>query len=142
MGRALVKLAPDEYVEWSSVVDAPVSYVQTRQELLDAGEDSERLDRTDRQGHSYHYNYYKSTEDFVAFNRAGPKESSLTLDAIRRMYANPEAYEAFTLEPEDIRPYTLDDGGVGYWVPWPPGQAPKVITDETNLHTQVKMEDV
>lgn len=30
MGRAVYKLGPDAYVEWSSVVDAPVTYVCNR----------------------------------------------------------------------------------------------------------------
>lgn len=137
MGRAIVRLAPDEYVEWSTVVDAPVSYVFTREYGLANGEDPTRLDRADKQGHSYFDNYYKNVEDFVSCNRAGPKESSITLGAIRRMYANPESYEAFVLSPEDIQPFTTDDGGVIYWIPWAPGHAPETITDETDLHAQV-----
>ena len=141
MGRAIVRLAPDEYVEWSTVVDAPVTFVQTRAEMLAAGEDPDRLDRADRQGHSYVDMGYESAEELVSCNRAGPKESSLTIDAIRRRFANPQAYELFVLEPEDIKPFTCDDGGVVYWIPWPPGQAPTVITDDTDLHAQVLLID-
>lgn len=92
MPRWIVRLAPDEYVEWSTVVDAPVSYISTRDEAVkEWGLD--RVVRADRNvtsafPHQYHYG---SVEEFVSGNRAGDGETELSLTAIRHEYASASA---------------------------------------------------
>lgn len=44
----LMKIGDDEYLEWSTVVDAPVSPIMTRGEAADAGHDEDRLQWTDQ----------------------------------------------------------------------------------------------
>lgn len=141
MGRAIVRFGEDEYVEWSTVVDAPVSYVLSRSAMLEDGVSANRLDRADLYGHSYLDLDYKGIEEVISCNRAGPKECCLTLDAIRRRFANQHSYESFILTVEDIKPFTTYDDGKIYWIPWPPGGAPDVITEDTNLHAMVLKED-
>ncbi len=97
MPTGIVKLG-DLYVYWSTVVDAPTSGPMTKDELrtslLEEGEwaapprtkpfdrwyyerqvDS-RIARTDKNGTSFYG--YESAEEFVAFNRAGPRETCLS----------------------------------------------------------------
>lgn len=138
MGHGVVKLAEDKYVEWSTVVDAPITYVLSRQEAVNFfGED--RVARSDRNGHSY-LDYEPG--DRTAFNRAGPWESCITKEAILRKYSSPEAEKSFVLQVEDIRPYTTcDDDGKNYWVPWEPGSAPVGISlDSKSVHSMVEIE--
>lgn len=88
MGRCIVKLADNEYVEWSTVVDAPVSYVLTRDEIKRAvgGPDiEERLNRADERGTSMLAPAI-TLESLAVCNRAGPKESCLSLEEIRKQY--------------------------------------------------------
>lgn len=88
MGRCIVKLAENEYIEWSTVVDAPVSYVMTRSEVpkFIRGDDiSERLSRADEFGTSM-LAPNLSLQDMIGFNRAGPKESCISLEGIRSRY--------------------------------------------------------
>lgn len=82
MGRGIVKLAEDEYVEWSSIVDAPVSYVVDRETAVGAWSE-ERVDRADRNGHSYRDGFG------LEGNRAGEDERELTRDEIRERYRRP-----------------------------------------------------
>jgi hypothetical protein len=53
MGNIIVKAAKDLdlYVEWSSIVEAPLTW-GTRQEFLDEGYAEERLERADARGSS------------------------------------------------------------------------------------------
>ena len=74
----MLKLAEDEYVEWGSIVDAPVSYAMGRAAAVDEfGE--ERVARADKKGHSY-----RDLPPVIVGNRAGPGESSLSLEELRR----------------------------------------------------------
>lgn len=84
MGRGIVRLAPDEYIEWSTVVDAPVSYVMTTEEALrEFG--LARVLRADLDGTSYR-SPRLTLADLLDSNRAGPDESMATLDEIREKY--------------------------------------------------------
>lgn len=152
MGHTVYKLGNDQYVLWSGVVDAPISWVMTRSETLADGIDAERLARADQHGHSYcgEGATDQSPTHLIAGNRAGPNESCLTLDALMRSYAGSAQNEAFELQPSDIRPYLtndwdehghshdLDGNAIMVWVPWRPGQAPDTIDDTTDLHARVR----
>src|SRR5689334_10516600 len=81
------------YFEWSTIVDAPTTYGMTlsafkryyRDEYGRSGyaDLARRLERVKEIGTSSLM--HKSVEDVVAYNRAGPKETSLTLDEIRSL---------------------------------------------------------
>jgi hypothetical protein len=107
MGRGIVKLADNFYVEWSTVVDAPVTYGMTRPEMLkyimseyktpQEGAES-RLARADTTGTSFHG--YENIDSFIAVNRAGPNESRLTL---------PEMIAEYTYKPQQETIEDLED---------------------------------
>lgn len=93
MPRTIIKLrheGTDYYLEWSSIVDAPVTYGMPFEEFTEYyreryGGDgltrfAERMERVRATGTSTHYG--DSAEEFVAYNRAGPEESCLTLEGI------------------------------------------------------------
>jgi hypothetical protein len=85
MARGIIKLHDDEYVEWSTVVDAPVSYIMNRKDAISEwGED--RVLRADTHGTSYRDIPPTTAEEYVEYNRAGDNEECLTLDEIRRHY--------------------------------------------------------
>lgn len=133
MGRGIVKLADNKYVDWSTVVDAPVSYVFDRGEIIDEA-DGLRIDRANQNGHSF---LDSPPGDYADFNRAGPFESCITKEAILRRYESEEAYKAFKLAPKDVKPYTTWDEGKVYWVPWKPGNEPqKEFLEEEDLRTR------
>lgn len=94
MPRFIVKLERGPaawYLEWSTVVDAPVSYgmpLAEFREYVRAEEGSRglaeldaRLERAEAQGTSL-VGSRESARDAVAFNRAGPSESCLTYDEL------------------------------------------------------------
>lgn|SRR5512146_363660 len=87
MGRYVAKLAEDTYVEWSTVVDAPVTYIVTRTEAVDAW-GQERVDRADQKGTSILDGYPagKTPEEIVLGNHAGPDETELTVQEIISAY--------------------------------------------------------
>lgn len=99
MGRAIVKVGEGEYLIWSSVVDAPVSWITDREGIrervrFEFGESGVRgidrsFDRADERGHSGPPNYGANAEEFVRGNRAGDGETELTLDEIRDAYREP-----------------------------------------------------
>jgi hypothetical protein len=104
MPRCLVKLADDEYVEWSTVVDAPVTYAMTRDEMADylrgeygahrEHETPARLDRCDERGHSALWpgaDRANCAEAFIEGNRAGQNEREASLAELREVYARREA---------------------------------------------------
>lgn len=87
MGRYIAKLAEDAYAEWSTVVDAPVSWVVPRDSAVGLwGED--RVERADRNGTSIIDGYPagETPEEIVRGNRAGPRESELTVAEILVAY--------------------------------------------------------
>lgn len=91
MGRGIVKLADNEYVEWSTVVDAPVSWVMAYDEALEAAGDPARIVRADVFGTSYLSPPW-SLRDLLNGNRAGPDESEATLSEIRKLYRPPKPW--------------------------------------------------
>lgn len=85
MGRCIVKIREDCYVEWSTVVDAPVSYTMTRAEA--AGEYGEgRVALADANGDSMVDGYRVHWRDW---NRAGDGERPASEADIVRIYAKP-----------------------------------------------------
>lgn len=94
MPRYIVKLKENAYVEWSTIVDAPVSYVLTREHMLahlditygtsSVAENRKRLERTDKHGTSCQSPY--SMESLVSCNRAGDKEENISLEEILERY--------------------------------------------------------
>jgi hypothetical protein len=94
MGRGIVRLADDEYVVWSTVVDAPVSFVlsaeEARLELAEMGYHypEDVIERADRRMTSFVAPPY-TLDDLIGSNRAGPGETRITLHDIRRLYQRP-----------------------------------------------------
>lgn len=96
MGRFIVKLAEDEYVEWSTVVDAPVTVIHTREEIAEylleehgriyAEKIPGWLARADEKGYSARGYGGASLSDVLADNRAGNDGSELALEEIREQY--------------------------------------------------------
>lgn len=95
MARLIVQLGPDEYLEWSTICDAPATCVMTEAELreyildesgrngLDALD--ERLARCAEHGTSSTSG--TTLTDLLGHNRAGPNETHLrTVDALRKRY--------------------------------------------------------
>lgn len=95
MGRYLIKL-DGKYLEWSTVVDAPVTDGMTLEELKAStfqrkGEHglkvlAERLERVEETGISAHY--YKDVDELITHNRAGEGETCLTKEQIIAFYVN------------------------------------------------------
>lgn len=121
MGHGIGRLSDDKYVEWSTVVDAPITYVLDRRAAAKHfGED--RVQRADSSGHSY---LDHDGTDYLAYNRAWPNECCITRFAIARRYESEGAYRSFKLEIKDIQPYiNCWTDGETYWVPWKPGNEP------------------
>ena len=98
MGRFVVKLGPNQYVEWSSVVDAPVTNIMARHEMIQYldhqdgarafHENRERMKRADEHGTSCMAP--TSRDDIIQFNRAGENEKCITLAQIKRRYKRKE----------------------------------------------------
>ena len=85
MGQFLVKLKEDKYVLWSTAVDAPVTYVKTRTEMLKHKDvDKKRMERADKNGTSTFSG--ATREDLLAINRAGKNEVHLELDELIEHY--------------------------------------------------------
>jgi hypothetical protein len=108
MSRAFLKLGDDAYIEWSEVVDAPVSYVMTREQAVKAASEytiteegvsrdlatgEARIARADETGTSY-TNTNSSAEEVISFNRAGPNETCITLAQMLEQYRYPMDDEA------------------------------------------------
>jgi len=93
MPRMLVKIK-DKYFEWSTVVDAPVTFGMTKEELSDYIKEEygrqgmrdleKRLERVDENGTSVIPPCTLS--DIIKSNRAGPDESELTEEEIYIAY--------------------------------------------------------
>lgn len=81
MPSYVVKLADDEYVYWSTIVDAPVSWIKTRDEAV-AEWTEDRVARADETGDSL----INGSVDPAAFNRAGDDEEQLTIEEIRAKF--------------------------------------------------------
>ncbi len=99
MGRAIIKLNDGErdfYLEYSSIVDAPVTYGMSREEFeayyrAENGnrgmEDLvRRMERVDKKGTSAFND--DSVDDTLFCNRAGPNETSATKAQIIEWYCH------------------------------------------------------
>lgn len=94
MPRYLIKIK-DRFFEWSTVVDAPITYGMTEEELRAYMKDEygneglsrlpERLARVAAKGTSSCVD--DSLADLVGYNRAGPNETCLTEEEIYARYA-------------------------------------------------------
>jgi hypothetical protein len=82
MAPGIVKLADDEYVDWSTVCDAPRSTIMTRTAAV-AAFGADRVERTDRNGHSWLDRPAMPPDRVIAGNRAGPNERELNLEQLR-----------------------------------------------------------
>ena len=93
MSRYILKIR-DHYCEWSTVVDAPVTLFMPLDSFRDYyrreyGESRmveliERLKRADATGCSSEIG--ETAESLCAFNRAGPRETSLSESGLWRKY--------------------------------------------------------
>lgn len=99
MANGIVKFADNEYAEWTTVMDAPATYIVNREEAVEAW-GADRIALCDAQGTSSPFG--DTLQDIIDGNRAGPKEQPLTLEAIREAYASPEAWEAFEMTAEKL----------------------------------------
>jgi hypothetical protein len=95
MGRFLMKLPDERFVEWSTVVDAPVTYSMTEAELTawhleEFGRREheqnfqDRLDRLKKFGTSL--KLPESAADAAIANRAGEGEAEISLSEIAMRY--------------------------------------------------------
>lgn len=136
----LIRLGDDAYIAWVGSCDAPGSPVMTYAEAYEAYGPA-AVERARRNGHSY--SDLPPTDDpleLVRSNRAGPRESNLTVEALIARYS-PGADRDAPLQPSEIAPYLTsyavgpDDPeyGKSYWVPWPPDEVPERITPATDL---------
>jgi len=119
MGRAIFKMGDDQYLEWSTVVDSPVTLIMPRSEAV-ARWGEVRVARADCRGHSFQDNYYggryTTPEELIGCcNRAGPNEETLTLKALMRRFGSRDAYESFQFESGDRIEHGYV-GGDGFWV--------------------------
>ncbi len=96
MPRTIIKIK-DRYFEWSSIVDAPVTYGMTEEELRQYIEKEygrrgtealpERLQRVEEVGTS---ELGASDIDYtIGCNRAGPQETRFTAEEIYRKFGTP-----------------------------------------------------
>ena len=98
MGRGIVKLQDergvDWFFEWSTVVDAPVTFRMTLRQLCEYieheyGQEGSRalkarLERVERTGTSFHD---ETAEVTVCVNRAGPGGTMISAEEICEQYA-------------------------------------------------------
>ncbi len=105
MGRAIIRIG-EYYLEWSTVVDAPVTYGMSlddfkmyyRRQYGEQGMEGlpARLERVAANGTSWQSG--ESTEDTIQGNRAGPQETTLTKKQIYRAYCLGETIEGWSPE--------------------------------------------
>lgn len=105
MPRYIAKLADDAYVDWSTVVDAPVSWVLNREQAVKEWTE-ERVERADRNGTSIRDGYPagNTPEEIVEGNRAGPGEKALSVEEIIVAYdlENPAPWTVMGEKSEDV----------------------------------------
>ncbi len=93
MGRSIIKI-DNYYLEWSSVVDAPVTFGMSLDEFkeyykeqygLNGMEElSQRLERVEEFGTSSRF--YKNVDEFISHNRAGKDGKCLTVEEVIKWY--------------------------------------------------------
>ena len=102
MPRYIVKIK-DRYFDWSTIVDAPLTYGMTLEELEEYHREmygiqghrdfAQRMERVEKKGCSCVYGYV-TMEHVVTQNRCGDNEESLTIDEIYELYGFPPEEEA------------------------------------------------
>lgn len=121
MSRAILRLAANEYIEWSTVVDAPATYIATCEQAVTTW-GAERTERADTHAHSWMDAEPMTPEEAIRGNRSGPGELTLTLDGLRRRYRSPET-ERTPIHPQDLAPCPEGCGQTHH--PWTPcGETP------------------
>lgn len=88
MARAICKLGDNQYCEWSTIVDAPVTMIMSRVEAV-AFFGEQRIARADKNGHSFFDLEPETPEELIMYNMAGPEETTLTLEEIIKEYTPP-----------------------------------------------------
>lgn len=98
------------FIEWSTVVDAPVTFGMTEAELRDHigrryGEEGlevadARIERAKRLGTSW-IGRDENFDELVSYNRAGPNETCLSKDQLVRIYMV-EKRDPDPARPEDM----------------------------------------
>ncbi len=104
MARFLLKLSHEDkswYLEWSTVVDAPVARFDSLEELKEYYQAEygrsgmldldQRLFRVEQKGTSSLI--HKSADDLISYNRAGANETCLTKEQIIKYYCTEELTE-------------------------------------------------
>lgn len=115
MPRYICKIASNDqswYLEWSTVVDAPVTFGMSLDEFKEYYQDEygrsgmyeldKRLERVEAKGTSAHI--YDSVDEVISCNRAGQKGSSLSKQQIIDVYCTriiPEGERPMGTFPED-----------------------------------------
>ena len=94
MARCLIKIK-DKYFEWSTIVDAPVTYGMTEEELekyierqygkIGLNKLPHRLERVEETGTSA---YWCDLKSIITPNRAGGSEEELTKEEIYNKYTD------------------------------------------------------
>lgn len=97
MGQFIVKLE-GKYLVWSTVVDAPLTFGMTREELTDWIREEEgaegvralpeRMMRVDASGTSAFRRL--TPEEVMRTNRAGPRETCISIDEIAERWVRTE----------------------------------------------------
>jgi hypothetical protein len=138
--RPVYRVGPDAYLAWSHSSEAPVDTVMTLLDVWRAGISSERLARLLTLGHTLTGEGPRTPQELVTANQAGPRQTSLTLDAILRAYASDDALRTFEATPADIEPVTIGETGSDavFWTPWRPGEAPETL-DGADLNAWVPL---
>lgn len=98
MPQYVVKIGEDRYLEWSTVVDAPISHGMSRDEMkqhlasqerveedLALEQAERRLRRADETGTSS-MDRTQTPETMMAYNRAGPRETRLSVEELIQRY--------------------------------------------------------
>ena len=93
MGRFIVKLDKNKYVEWSSIVDAPVTFILNKKEMLSYLDEMygkscyfknrKDINLADEKGTS---SFMYGLEILKSYNRAGEKEEVISFDEIMERY--------------------------------------------------------
>jgi hypothetical protein len=96
MPRYIVKIK-DRYFDWSTVVDAPVTYGMTLERFREYyrseyGSDGmrhldDRLERVEAKGTSSRLD--ENLKECIGFNRAGENEKQISISQIYKQYAEP-----------------------------------------------------
>ncbi len=99
MGRGIIKLekgGESRYLEWSTIVDAPVTWGMTIEEFREYYREEygaigmrglpDRIVRVEEKGTSFRYD--DQLIDTIAHNRAGANESTISHDEIWKIYVD------------------------------------------------------